>query len=272
VTEAPNLAPDAFRGTAEAYLRGRPPYPRALLQPLVAAAAPTQPSALLDLACGPGRVALDLAAEFDRVLAIDLELEMIEVGRREAARRGVDNVRWFVGRAEDAEASATSFDLITVGEAFHRLDQALIVAKAREWLKPGGCLATLGADGVLGGEAPWQHAAATIAHRWMRRAFPNGWAQARSGAATRPDEIERVFEAAGFVDVASRRVREEQVWTVDAVVSHFRSMSVCSDRALGDDAAAFEGELRSVLTPLAGGGELREEARFGFTIGRRPPE
>src|SRR5215469_11576045 len=44
---------------------------------------------LLDLACGPGRVTLDLAASFEHVHAIDLEAEMIEVGRREAARRGV---------------------------------------------------------------------------------------------------------------------------------------------------------------------------------------
>jgi hypothetical protein len=33
-------------------------------------------------------VTLDLAASFEHVHAIDLEAEMIEVGRREAARRG----------------------------------------------------------------------------------------------------------------------------------------------------------------------------------------
>jgi len=38
---------------------------------------------LLDLACGPGRVTLDLAGSFEHVNAIDLEAEMIEVMKSE---------------------------------------------------------------------------------------------------------------------------------------------------------------------------------------------
>ena len=173
---AANLRPDAFVGTAEAYVRYRPPYPAAMLDALVAASAPVKPSALLDLACGPGRIALDLAAAFDRVFAVDLEPEMLAVGQREAARRGISNVVWSAGAAEAFEARAGAFDLITIGEAFHRLDQRLIGDQAIVWLKPGGCLAALGSDGILGGGGPWQTIAADIARRWMARAFPAGWA------------------------------------------------------------------------------------------------
>ena len=89
-----NFQAGAFAGTAEAYLRYRPPYPAALLANLVAQAQLPVSAVLLDLACGPGRVTLDLAVSFEHVNAIDLEAEMIEVGRREAARRGVRNVEW----------------------------------------------------------------------------------------------------------------------------------------------------------------------------------
>ena len=270
MTDAPNLAPEAFRGTAEAYLRGRPPYPPALLAALIEAASPSPPSALLDLACGPGRIALDLADAFERVVAIDLEPEMVAVGRREAARREITNIVWSVGRAEDAELPTGAFDLVTVGEAFHRLDQALIAQRALAWLKPGGCLAAPGCIGILEGAAPWQKAAAEVAHRWMARAFPGGWAAGRPGAAMGPRGHERVLERAGFVEVDSRTFTTPLAWSRDAVVSYFRSTSVCSAGALGEHSAAFEREVRAVLGPYAERGTLREQAEFGFTLGRKP--
>src|SRR5258706_10790753 len=149
MTTPPNLLPDAFAGAAVAYARYRPPYPEALLSDLLSRVA--SHGGLLDLACGPGRVALDLAGAFDTVWAVDLEPEMIEIGQQEAARRGVNNVTWGVGPAEELAAPPAAFGLITIGEAFHRLDQAVIARKALGWLKPGGCIATLGGEGVLAG-------------------------------------------------------------------------------------------------------------------------
>jgi ubiquinone/menaquinone biosynthesis C-methylase UbiE len=268
--DAPNLKPDAFVGTAEAYARHRPPYPPALLDALVATVARGSPSALLDLACGPGRIALDLAAAFDRVVAVDLEPEMVTVGTREAARRGIDNVVWSIAAAEQFQASAAAFDLVTIGEAFHRLDQRLVAIAALRWLRPGGCLATLGAAGILAAEGPWQAAAADVAHRWMARAFPDGWAEARSGAATGPEAYEQLLRAAGFVDVVSDAFTAPQAWTIESIVGYFESTSVCSRRALGKHFAGFEDELRATLLPLAEGGVFHEAARFGFTLARKP--
>jgi len=57
------------------------------LASLVAQAHLPGSAVLLDLACGPGRVSLDIAASFEHVHAIDLEAEMIEAGRREGAPR-----------------------------------------------------------------------------------------------------------------------------------------------------------------------------------------
>jgi tRNA/tmRNA/rRNA uracil-C5-methylase (TrmA/RlmC/RlmD family) len=105
-----NFQAGAFAGTAEAYLRYRPAYPAALLANLVVQAQLPASAVLLDLACGPGRVTLDLAGGFEHVNAIDLEAEMIEVGRREAARRGVRNVDWRVGRAEERVGAWTPGD------------------------------------------------------------------------------------------------------------------------------------------------------------------
>lgn len=226
--------------------------------------------ALLDLACGPGRVALDLAAAFSSVWAIDLEPEMIDVGKLEAARRGIDNVTWSVGRAEDLAAPPGGFDLITIGEAFHRLDQSLIAQKAMTWLRAGGCLATLGGVGILDGHEPWQMTVADVAHRWMARAFPDGWGIALTGAKVGPGSQERVLRGAGFIEVTERSFRVPRDWTFDEIVGYLQSTSVCSRKALGDDFEAFEAELRTALRDQAPSLTFHEAQSFGYTLARKP--
>jgi SAM-dependent methyltransferase len=263
-----NLLPGAFAGAAAAYARYRPPYPKALLDDLLARAACPPGGLLLDLACGPGRLALDLAARFQTVWALDLEPEMIEVGQQQAARRGVDNVSWFVGRAEDLAAPAGAFDLITIGEAFHRLDQTLVAQQALGWLKPGGCLATLGSEGILAGLEAWQVAVAEVAQRWMARAFPGGWAVARPGAEVGPGSQARVLQAGGFIDVTEQTFHEPRDWSFAEIIGYLESTSVCSRKALGSDFEAFAAELRSALA--AGPTPFHETLSWGYTLGRKP--
>jgi SAM-dependent methyltransferase len=265
-----NLRPDAFSGTAAAYLRYRPPYPKALLDDLVANAGAPAPAVLLDLACGPGRVALDLAKSFDRVCAIDLEPEMIDVGRQEASRRGIGHITWLVGRAEDVELAPSSVDLITVGEAFHRLDQAVILARALDWLKPGGCFATLGTEGILAGREPWQKIVAEVALRWMSRAFPSGWAHGQPGADLGPGPEQRVMREAGFTDIESRSFQEPRDWSVEEIVGYLRSTSVCSEKALGADFPAFETDVRAALADPQATNLFHEDLQCGYTVGRKP--
>ena len=268
----PNLRPDAFVGTAVAYARYRPPYPKRLLSDLLARAAVTPHGGLLDLACGPGRVALDLAASFETVWAIDLEPEMIEVGRQEATRRGVGNITWFVGRAEDLAAPQGAFELIAIGEAFHRLDQALVVKKALTWLKPGGCLATLGSEGILAGREAWQTEVTQLARRWTDRALPEGWGVARPGAELGPGSEARVLRAAGFLEVTERWFHEPHDWTFEEIIGYLQATSVCSRKVLGGDFEAFEAELRATLGEPAESLTFHENMRWGYTLGRKPVE
>ena len=141
---APTYPPGLFSGTAQFYARYRVPYPEGLLEDLCTRTRVSGEGRLLDLACGPGRLALPMAGRFAEVLAVDQEPEMIEVGQQEAQRAGIRNVRWEVCRAEDLELAGASIELITIGEAFHRLQQTAIAALALRWLRPGCSVATLG--------------------------------------------------------------------------------------------------------------------------------
>ena len=265
----PDFPPDAFAGTASYYARYRAPYPKRLLKDLLDRAKVTGNGRLLDMACGPGRVALDIASSFREVLAIDLEPEMIEVGRSEAALRGTTNITWKLGRAEDKEAPSASFEMITIGAAFHRLDQQRVAIRALQWLRPGCCLATLGSDTVISGKEPWKHIVLDTIGRWRSRRFPRDvGSPQRPGSG--PEHNERVLKEAGFEEVASFPFVETHEWTIKAIVGYLYSTSVCSKLILGGDAEGFESDLEAALLAHDPSGIYREDTPWGYTIARKP--
>lgn len=261
-----NITPNAFAGTAEDYARYRPPYPAQLLDSLLERVAGRE--RLLDLACGPGRLALALSDRFTSVLAVDSEPEMLAVGQRLATERGIGNVAWLCARAEDLSVEPSSLDLITVGEAFHRLDQQVVLSSAARWLKPGGAIASVGSRGLLQGAEPWQRVVAELARAWTKDVFTDGWATARPGSASGPEAEAAAMRSAGFTDVESRTF-VPWTWTLDEIAGYLRTTSVCSRRILGERHAAFEVALNEMLLGLNPAGVFTEQMEFGFTLGRK---
>jgi len=227
----PDFPRDAFAGTATYYLRYRVPYPQALLRNLVERAGVTGEGRLLDLACGPGRVALALVSSFREVWAIDLEPEMVAVGQKEAAQRGVTNITWMVGKAEALHAPPAACELITIGEAFHRLDQQLVAKQALQWLQPGCCLANLGSDGVMEGKEPWQRLVADIVRRWTSRVRPSGGGSEQPQPGSGPTHYELVLRDTGFEAVASYQFVEGHTWTIETIIGNLYSTSFARCRS-----------------------------------------
>jgi SAM-dependent methyltransferase len=251
----------AFAGTATYYLRYRPPYPDQFLSDLRAHAKTTGHGSLLDLACGPGRVAIPMAPYFSNVLAVDVEPEMIAVGEQEANRRGVTNIAWRVARAEDLQLPARSLELITIGEAFHRLDQDRILKRALGWLQRRGSLATLGAEPVWRGKEEWKRILVEVVNKWTGQSLgdPNEGSWGGPG-----DEL----RAAGL-EVEERESVVEHIWTSDSIVGFMFSTSIASRRVLGDKASTFAADLRGALLEAEQSDRFVSMQRFGFTLGMK---
>jgi len=251
-----------FAGTASDYLRYRPPYPDEFLAQLRARAATTGRGVLLDLACGPGRVAMPMAPYFDRVLAVDVEPEMIDVGRSAADRLGVRNIEWRVHRAEELDLRGRSIELVAIGEAFHRLDQTRVVELALHWLRRGGGLATLAGEQVWRGRERWKRAVVDVVNRWTSDALGD------------PNDVPwggpvDTLRSAGLA-VHEYEYAVERVWTCDSIVGYLASTSIASRRALGGAARDFEGELRRALLACEPNDRFVTMQRFGFTLGVTP--
>jgi SAM-dependent methyltransferase len=261
---------DLYRGTADYYDRYRVPYPRDLTDDLARRAGADGSGRLLDLACGTGQITFALHDRFAEVWAVDQEPDMVGVVRRKAAASGVANVTALVSPAEDLTAPDAAFDLIAMGNAFHRLPRRAVAAKAAGWLRPGGHLALLWSDGPAAGDAGWQQATQAAMDSWRARAgiadrVPADYERERADA---PDAA--VLADCGFVPAGSRQVPVSHDWTADEIVGYLYSTSVLSTAALGGLASAFEEDLRRELAASEPGGRFRQEIRFACELFAAP--
>jgi SAM-dependent methyltransferase len=120
----------------------RPPYSPQIF-PVLRDLVVGTPRVVLDLGCGTGDVARPVAALVDAVDAIDCAPRMLERGK---GLPGGDrpNLRWILGRAEEAIFPRAAYGLVTAGESLHWMDWDRLFPRLHTLLAPGGYLAILG--------------------------------------------------------------------------------------------------------------------------------
>jgi SAM-dependent methyltransferase len=104
---------------------------------------------LLDVGCGPGSITRGLAERLPRgeVVGVDLSRETLETARREAAARGVTNLRYEEASVYALPFADGSFDVAYAHQVFQHLRER--EAALRELLRvvrPGGLVAVRDVD------------------------------------------------------------------------------------------------------------------------------
>ena len=228
----------------------RPPYPAKVFD-VLASLVPDEPSTVLDIGCGPGDIARNLVTSVERVDAVDLSEPMIERGRQ-LPRGHHKNLSWIQGAVESAEL-APPYGLITAGDSLHWMNWSNLFPRLCQVLAPNGKLAIV----------------------------TRGWGTGTS------EEIDifarystvRDFKATSLVEELSRRrlfELEDQVktkpvvWTptIEEYIACRHSHSGFSlDRMNGQDATAFDSELRQLLLLLVDDGQIQmQEKRLQMEV------
>lgn len=267
--ESPRFRTDLYQGTADFYSRYRVPYPSALIDDLVRRTGLSGKGRLLDLACGPGRVTFALANQFSDVLAIDLEEESISYAGARASAQGIDHVHWRCGPAEDVVEDG-QFELVTIGDAFHRLDRRRIAALASERLQPGGHIALLWTSMPWEGSLPWQKTAMDLVVHWMEvtGSLANIPSDLAETLAREPHLT--VLAGAGFELLGSYEFTAPHTWTIESLTGFAYSTSILSRSALGDRFHDFENDLRDRLLSMQPSGIFEESVSFKYDLAIRP--
>ncbi len=247
---------DLFAGTAEYYAKYRVPYPNKYINNIIEAAKPDKAGRLLDLGSGPGRAAIPLSRYFKRVIAVDQEKEMIKVGRQICRQNKIANISWKAVAVESISIPPNSIEMITIGEAFHRMDQDLVAKNALKWLKPGGYLVLMGCSNIWNGKEPWQLMAREIINKWAKK------------GKFKQVPYTLVLEKAGFTDVKTFQFYFKHTWSLDELVGYLYSTSMLSKRILGKKAGEFEDEFRQAMLSCDSSGQYSERIMFYYDLAK----
>jgi SAM-dependent methyltransferase len=132
--------------------------------PLVLAAVPPGCQRALEVGCGEGMLARQLACRVSHVVGIDQDSATIELARRQ----GPDGpVEFVCGDFLTHPFPLASFGLITCVAALHHMDAAAALARMGQLLMAGGTLVIVGLARSRPPDLPWEAAAviANLGHR-----------------------------------------------------------------------------------------------------------
>ena len=248
------------------YAQYRPGYPVAVYDFISEMAGlDDQTSSMLDLGCGPGVIALALADRVHTVVGVDPDpgmLEQAELARRE---RGVHNVRWICRTAEEFDDEPGTYDLITIGSAFHWMDRAVLAERIHQLLRPGGLLALLGNPTPLMDIREGKgigDAIRRVQDRWLSP-------EQRPALAEDSEGHEEVVSRSSFERASTYYFPSQQRWNVDNLIGFLRSTSWRPDQVLGNRFRVFVEELRSAIRDVEPSGEWIEHHDVQLIVARR---
>lgn len=191
---------------------------------------------VLDLACGPGTLALELGRYGCRVYAVDLAEKMISLARRAARRRNKLGVHFAVADAERLPLPSNCFDLVTCGYSLANFPALPpVVAEMFRVTRPGGRVA------ILEAVAPEDAGQRTVLNRLEQ--LRSAGAPARLLCST---DLRALFERANFLlldgQVRERRRRLDDwlsLGNLDRATSSCRQLRQQILETAGDDSAGL---------------------------------
>ena len=227
------------KSVADAYVL-RPPYPEEtyeILRDLLG----ESPGRVLDVGCGPGKIARMLVEYVEGVDAIDFSEEMIRMGKS-LANGAHPRLEWIHGRVEEVEWNPP-YSMVTAGASIHWMEWSTVFPRFKKAMSDGGYVVIIDGDRPL--ESPWREAELALIR----------------GYSTNPhyeeiDVIQELQDRGNFRPLdekLTRPVRFSQ--SIRDYVGSFHSRDSMSVEHMGEDnATAFDAELSSIL------GEYADEA------------
>ncbi len=219
----------------------RPPYPAAVFD-ILADLVVDDPRVVLDVGCGTGEIARQLAARVERVDAVDQSPGMMARGRL-LPGGDLPTLRWIHASAEDAPLRPP-YALVTAGASLHWMEWDVVLPRFRDALAPRAALAIVDQQTL---PTPWDADLARLIPRFS------------TNRDYRPYDLvaelmaRRLFRRDGEERTASVPFTQ----AVDAYVESFHARNGFSrDRMGPQQAAAFDDALRALVSPHADAGKI----------------
>lgn len=259
---APSTEGRPYREAAR-YYKARPPYAAVLRPALAKRLGWDGTGRLLDIGCGPGVVALELASSFSQVVGLDPEESMLMEARAATPTTDRHKVAWVQARAENIPAlDLGRFQAVTLAQSFHWTDQHSVAEIVYDSLVPGGSMLLIhheapsfgpGVPWTVGtgepGGAPERPAHPPIPHEVIEQLLV-GWLGRGKPPPDPNREPYRDLLARTRFGPPERLLlpgRADLVRTVDEVIDNYLSTSFAAPDLFGDRLQQFRSALSSEL-------------------------
>ena len=246
--------------TVAALYRHRPEYPRDVYETLRRLS--PHRNRLLDLGCGTGKIARNLAGDFDSVTAVDASAAMLDVARG-LPRGASNNITWRHGLAETVRLAGAPYDVVVAAASIHWMDHSIVFPRLASAVTDDHVFAVVDGDGAF--EPPWQAPWDDFLGRWIYALTGERYAPHRTDTA----HARRISKYRSWVDV-----RGEIELTGEFITQSIASFVACQHSRdtfapckLADRVNAFDRELTELLTPYAKQGQVCYRVRTRVTWG-----
>ena len=224
------------RSLADAY-EHRPPYPDETYD-IIRFLLGESPGRVLDVGCGPGKIARILVEHVESVDAVDFSEEMIRVGKS-LANGDHPRLTWIQGRVEEVEWNPP-YSMVTAGASIHWMEWSKVFPRFRKAMPDGGYVVIIDGDRPV--DPSWREAELVLIRKFS----------------TNPhyEEIDLIQELETrrhlhlLGDKLTEPVRFSQ--SVRDYVGSFHSRESMSVEHMGkENAAVFDAELTNILSDYA---------------------
>ena len=245
-----------FEGVAEIYEASRRGYPIELQTHLVDIEALAPSCLVVDLGAGTGQLARLAAEVANQVVAVEPETDMLKIGEQVTAE--LSNVRWVCAR--DAELrqhfNAGELDLVTIGNAFHHMDQGQLLQDLDFLISAGGlvCIATSSVPVWLQ-DSDWSRA--------LRSVLETELGPLDGSGVPNTDVTVAALTGSAFSDVSIWSITKPGTRTCESVLGEVMSSA---SGLLGPTAPQ---RVTTAIERYADQGELPEDVRTTAVIARR---
>ncbi|MGW8981362.1 class I SAM-dependent methyltransferase [Streptomyces parvus] len=249
-----------FDDDAELYDRARPGYPAELYDDLADLAGAVPGSRVLEIGCGTGQATVPLAGRGCRITAVEAGPRMAAIARRNLAASPAAEV--VTAEFESWPLPAEPFDVVLAATAFHWIDPAVRAPRAAEALRPGGALAVVRSQHVMGGTEEFFVEVQRCYERFDP-ATPPGLRPPAAGEVDNSDHAEEVAWSGRFGRTVFRRYERDLTYTTAEYLDVLRTYS--GHRALPE--AARSGLLACVAGLIDGRHGGRVTKRYLIELG-----
>jgi len=265
---SPEFAEHLFTGAADLYAAHRPGYPDQVFADLAGTLRLGPASRVLDVGCGPGTICLPLAGLVGEVVAVDPNLEMLATARRAAEDRGIANVTFHQGRAEDLPGLPLgAIDHVLFGRSFHWTDRARVIARLDDLLPADGAIVLVHLTRRKAGPGRiWDPIVEEIRVRFVGERGSAGDPHAYIATEKHAD----VLAASAFSQIERTKYFVQREYSIDRVVGLQLTFSYTTPRRLDGRAEEYAAALRQGLLEGLGPGPYPVEEGTEVLVARRP--